>query len=44
MIIIYVMGTCFVGYWDHMFGFSVVEVYSCTTALRWVFVGNSVYS
>ena len=41
MIIIYVMGTCFVGYLDHMYWYSVVEVDSYKTALSWVVVGNS---
>ena len=35
------MGTCVVGYWDRVHGYSVVEVDSCKTALRWVVVGNS---
>ena len=41
MMIICVMGTCFVGYWDHMHGYSVVEVGRCKTALSWVVIGYS---
>ena len=37
-----VMGTCWVGYWAHMYGYSVVEGDSCKTALSWVVVRNIV--
>ena len=41
MIMIYVMVTCWVGYWAHMYGYSAVEGDSCKTSLSWVVVGNS---
>ena len=41
MMIICAMGTCFVGYWNHVYGYSVVECDSCNTALSWMVVGNS---
>ena len=38
---IYVMGTCWVGYWANMYGYSAVEGDSCKTSLSWVVVGRS---